>query len=305
MPDGSNLLLGISILTLALVPGVWRYGPALLRVLQILALVVMLRCVDLARNSAQGDWQPVAVMSFVLCLPAGLTVFSQDWRAWLAGRLRAGGATFRADSMRHSAALTLMLAVVGCSLAWAAVTDDWTDPWDLPALFMSASLFVVFSALGVGYPLRRNWPRTCARLGLWLPEGRGLLLAAGVGIVLVALVSLFWLLWALVTWPQSAADDSSQLAPGLLTALLSAAMTAVGEETMFRGVLQPVFGIALTSFCFTLLHARPGAEFVLLPIFGVSLAFAWLRLRHGTLAAICAHFCYNFTLGLTSHWYSV
>ena len=309
MTNGSILLLGGSMLTLALLPVAWRHGPLLLRVLQVLALAVMLGCVDAGirhtSGSASAAWQPGVMLSFLLCLPAALTVFSRDWRKWLAARLQAGGATFRADSARHGTALMLLLAVVVCSLVHAAVTDELSDPYDLPALFTMMSLYLMFCILGVGFPLRRNWPQVSTRLGLWLPERRGLLLAAGMGISLVALMSLLWLLWVLVTWPQFAEDDSIQFHPGLITALLSAAMTAIGEETMFRGVLQPLFGGVLTSICFALLHFRPGAEVVLLPIFGVSLAFAWLRLRHGTLAAICAHFCYNFTLILSARLYGV
>ena len=309
MTDGSILLLGVAMLTLALLPVAWRHGPILLRVLQVVALAVMLLCVDTgirhAPGSASAVWQPGILVAFLLCLPAALTVFSRDWRAWLAARLQAGGATFREGSARHSTTLMLLLAVVVCSLAHAAVTDELSDPYDLPGLFMMMSLYLMFCVLGVGFPLRRSWSQASVRLGLWLPERRGLLLAAGIGISLMALMSILWLLWVLVTWPQFAEGDSVQFTPGVIAVLLSATMTAIGEETMFRGVLQPLFGGVLTSICFALLHFRPGAEVVLIPIFGVSLAFAWLRLRHGTLAAICAHFCYNFTLGLAARLYGV
>ena len=307
--DGSVVLLGVAMLTLALLPVAWRHGPILLRVLQVVALAVMLRCVDAgirhAPGSASAVWQPGILVAFLLCLPAALTVFSRDWRAWLAARLQAGGATFREGSARHSTTLMLLLAVVVCSLAHAAVTDELSDLYDLPGLFMMMSLYLMFCVLGVGFPQRRSWSQASARLGLWLPGRRALLLAAGIGISLMALMSILWLLFVLVTWPQFAEGDSVPFTPGVIAALLSAAMTAIGEETMFRGVLQPLFGGVLTSICFALLHFRPGAEVVLIPIFGVSLAFAWLRFRHGTLAAICAHFCYNFTLGLAARLYGV
>ena len=58
-------------------------------------------------------------------------------------------------------------------------------------------------------------------------------------------------------------------------------MAAMGEETLFRGALQPLFGVALTSAGFALVHLRPGAEFAFVPLQGVALVFACLRRAAG------------------------
>ena len=82
---------------------------------------------------------------------------------------------------------------------------------------------------------------------------------------------------------------SDSFFPGLLFALFAAA----GEEVLYRGALQPVFGIALTSLFFTLIHVQYAFTPAALIVFGLSLAFAWLRARFSSTSAIIAHASYN------------
>ncbi|MDE0609544.1 MAG: CPBP family intramembrane metalloprotease [Anaerolineaceae bacterium] len=302
-----QLLLGSMLVLLALASGQGRNEQIVLRATQVVALALGLSCLvhylQLDPTAMAGAWWTTALVLLLLCLFTGATVFSSGWRGWLELRLQAGDATFRSASPRHVTALVLMPVVVACTLVLSAESGNPGNPFDLDVVFMSMLLLLLFAFLGVGFPLRRTWQQACERLNLLVPARRVLLLAVGVGILLVSLVSVLWLLWVLVTWPMYAENGGSLVNPGLATAVLSAAMTALGEETMFRGLLQPVFGVALTSVCFALLHMRPGSEIAFLPILGVSLTLGWLRWRHGTVAAIVAHFCYNLTLGLTSAWY--
>ncbi|MCY3946626.1 MAG: CPBP family intramembrane metalloprotease [Anaerolineaceae bacterium] len=302
-----QLLLGSMLLLLALATGQGRREQTMLRATQVVALALGLRCLahylQLDPRSMTGAWWTMALILVLLCLFAGATVFSSGWRGWLELRLQAGGAAFRSASTRHVTALVLMPVVVACTLVLSAESGNPGNPFDLDVVFMSMLLLLFFAFLGVGFPLRRTWQQTRGRLNLLLPAPRVLLLAVGVGVLLVSLVSILWLLWVMVTWPMYADNDGTLGNPDLATAVLSAAMTALGEETMFRGLLQPVFGVVLTSVCFALLHMRPGSEIAFLPVLGVSLTLGWLCRRHGTVAAIVAHFCYNLTLGLTSTWY--
>ena len=302
-----QLLLGSMLLLLALATGQGRREGIALRATQVVALALGLRCLvhylQLDPTTMAGAWWTMAVILLLLCLFSGATVFSSGWRCWLELRLQAGGAAFGCASPRQVTALVLMPVVVACTLVLSAESGNPGNPFDLDVVFMSMLLLLFFAFLGVGFPLRRTWRQARERLNLLVPAPRVLLLSAGVGVVLVSLVSLLWLLWVMVTWPLYAQNDGSLVNPDLATAALSAAMTALGEETMFRGLLQPVFGVVLTSVCFALLHMRPGSEIAFLPVLGVSLTLGWLGWRHGTVAAIVAHFCYNLTLGLTSPWY--
>jgi membrane protease YdiL (CAAX protease family) len=107
--------------------------------------------------------------------------------------------------------------------------------------------------------------------------------------------------WSLIAPPelisaQSAASEQIFLAfsGSLFTGFLLAITTAIGEEVLFRGALQPIFGMFWTSIFFALLHAQYTLTPAALIIFGVSLSFAWLRHRYDTPTAIAAHFVYNF-----------
>ena len=302
-----HVLLGLMLLVLAFARDRGGLEQQILRMVQVAALALTLRCAvlmfQLAPASRAELWLPGALVGAVLALFSLLTASFAPWRLWLADQLRADGATFLDGSARHAAALALLVAVVVCSLSLVLESAPEYDPFNLDTVLFSTIALLSFAMLGVGFPLRRDWSLACQRLGLGSPGRKGLLLAAGLGVLLVSLMSLLWLLLTLVASPEPEDSAGAVSNPGLMTAFLTAALTALGEETMFRGLLQPVFGVALTSLCFALLHLRPGAELALLPVLLVSLALAWLRARYGTVAAILAHLVYNFTLTLTLPWY--
>jgi membrane protease YdiL (CAAX protease family) len=69
---------------------------------------------------------------------------------------------------------------------------------------------------------------------------------------------------------------------------------ALSEEILFRGALQPVFGLPLTSVYFALVHMQYALTPAAVIIFVVALGLGWLRQRQSTSSAIIAHFVYNF-----------
>lgn len=80
-------------------------------------------------------------------------------------------------------------------------------------------------------------------------------------------------------------------------ALLLAALSAIGEEALFRGAMQPAVGLIAASLAFGLLHVGPGREF--LPwtamAIGAGFLFGLLALWTGDLIApILAHASINF-----------
>ena len=77
-------------------------------------------------------------------------------------------------------------------------------------------------------------------------------------------------------------------------AFVLAATAAVGEEIAYRGALQPVFGLWPTAIVFALTHAQYTLTPAWLIILGVAVVFGWLRQQYGTVAAMLAHFVYNF-----------
>ena len=80
-----------------------------------------------------------------------------------------------------------------------------------------------------------------------------------------------------------------------MTATGSLSLTAaVSEEILFRGALQPVFGLPLTTVFFVTFHDQYTLSPAMLIVLSVGLGLALLRRYQSTTSAIIAHFIYNF-----------
>jgi membrane protease YdiL (CAAX protease family) len=82
-------------------------------------------------------------------------------------------------------------------------------------------------------------------------------LAAGVGVVCgLVLVGASRLTVARFGWARRVADELGAMVGelGLREIVVVAALSALGEELVFRGVLQPILGLGLTSVVFGSLH---------------------------------------------------
>ena len=93
---------------------------------------------------------------------------------------------------------------------------------------------------------------------------------------------------------SSAANEIGRQVNSLAFAFALAVSAAVSEEILFRGALQPVFGLPLTAVFFTLFHNQYTLTPAALIIFVVGLALGYLRQRYNTSVAIVTHFVYNF-----------
>jgi hypothetical protein len=180
------------------------------------------------------------------------------------------------------------------------------------AILASQLPFVVLAVLGVGAGIRRGVRETLARLGY------GPISPRHVGVVV---------LFVLVAFALSLAADSvfSQLQPELyrevgeisgtlfdpegltflsavLFALLIGVGAGLGEETLFRGAVQPVLGIPATSLLFASMHVQYGPSLLLGYIFVLSVGLGLLRRYLNTTASFLAHAGYN-TLGILAAYF--
>ena len=80
--------------------------------------------------------------------------------------------------------------------------------------------------------------------------------------------------------------------------LLLAVAAGIGEEILFRGALQPVLGIWVTSLLFAIVHTQYGLSVATVLIFIVGYVLGIIRRRQNTTVAILLHAAYNFLLGL-------
>ena len=209
----------------------------------------------------------------------------------------------------HRVAALLMILHVTLIFGRLALNEEFggLDPYtsdELSALLqlaISASLSILVALLGVGWGTRRKLTAVMRRLDLRIPDRRDWLAGLLTAIGLFAMAQA-----ATVLWVQSVSADvfeaqtsSSRLIfnsfnGSLVAGLLLALLTSVSEELLFRGALQPVFGIVITSLFFVVIHVQYAFTPAALILFVVSLGFGWLRLRRGTNAAIIAHAVYNF-----------
>jgi uncharacterized protein len=171
-------------------------------------------------------------------------------------------------------------------------------------LLASQIPFVVVAVLGVGAGVRRGARETLARLGY------GRLGPAGIGVVAVFVLVAFVVslgadflfreiqpgLYREVGEISGTLFDPQGM--GLVTAVLFALLIGVGaglgEETLFRGAVQPVLGIIPTSVLFASMHVQYGPSLLLGYIFVLSIGLGYLRRRFNTTASFLAHAGYNF-----------
>ncbi len=175
-------------------------------------------------------------------------------------------------------------------------------------LILGEAVFLLFALTGVGLGIRRNLRQTLARLGLGLPTFRQLAMALVLIItfqVLDLVVAWFWR----ELWPANfyaVIELSEQMFGNFaspLGALLIGLAAGIGEETFFRGALQPRFRRSFTAILFALGHVQYTLSPAVLEILVIGLALAWLRERSNTTTCIAVHAGYNFlNMLLMPYW---
>ena len=252
----------------------------------------------------------VALVGLFAAALSSVLILWREVRVWLSGRLGSHG-TFDPDSRVHMTALVLAiiflsytamdLILVG-GVAGLAENLAEQSPGAQDALG-SLVIMIVVAFLGVGLLVRRSLTQVLERLALRLPTFQDIVWGVGTAGACLGLIFIFGIVMTFVLSPealeqQGAASDQIARALGgsLLLVFLAAFGAAVGEEILFRGALQPVFGLIPTTLFFALLHTQyaltPGSAIIVI----VGGAFGILKQRTSTTAAIIAHFTYNFVL---------
>jgi len=182
-----------------------------------------------------------------------------------------------------------------------------------PVIFLLGELpLAVVAILGVGLGIRRGFRESLTRLGygpVTLPQ-LGFVALFVVGSLLLYFV-FSWLFFVLqpgladqVTEVSESIFSPQGLGPvGLvLFALLIGIGAAFGEETLFRGAIQPALGITLTSILFAAIHLQYGPSVLLIYIFVISVGLGFLRKRYNTTTTFLAHAGYNFSSTLLAYF---
>lgn len=211
------------------------------------------------------------------------------------------------DSMVNVVALVFAVYLLGMVPAQVALLGNLENLSDFENLLGSSELwqqsaaFILMGLLGVGLWIRRSADAVADRLGLIWPSRRqwAAVLGIAIGFVLLDMILAFaWLQFDPAGYERigriTEAMFGGLMSPlGALTIGLAAGL---GEEIVFRGALQPRFGLWLTTFLFAVSHLQYGLSPAFVQVFLLGLALDWVRIRGNLTMSIAIHTLYNTTL---------
>ncbi len=275
----------------------------------------------LTHTYRQQGLDPQLVVAFMKALPrlgGGFGVFSLMGLATLLPAARRSLARLLPIDPRrtvHTVALSYSVLVlinlwvfmgVGLdTMAQVVASESATGKGEMLYLLWAQDLALAFMALiGVGWPVRRTWAQTMARLGMAWPSSRQVLSGVAWGLLMFFL--LFPAGYLMEKLGMGMDPNIEKLTQELLGPLLTSLpgvlslgiAAALGEELVFRGALQPRFGLVPTALLFALTHNQYGISLATGVVFILGLVLGWIRRRHHTTMAMVVHATYNIAIGL-------
>jgi membrane protease YdiL (CAAX protease family) len=166
-------------------------------------------------------------------------------------------------------------------------------------LLVQAAAFVAIAYIAVGFPYWRELRDATERLGIVVPDPRaiGIAIAATfASLVVVAVVGLISQQFdpGLSESLDEIVDQMTSQVQNPIGAIVLGASAGLGEEAIFRGALQPRYGIVIPSLLFMMLHGpQYGFNLALLGLFGVSIILGLVRKHVNTTAAMITHALFN------------
>jgi membrane protease YdiL (CAAX protease family) len=208
------------------------------------------------------------------------------------------------DSAIDMTGLCVVLGVLGffVGTSFAPMTEEPLEA--IPAigaaeLIIQAAAFLAIAYIAVGVPYWRDLREATARLGIVVPDLRT------IGIAVAATFACFFVAGAaglaaeqvdpgLGESLQEVVDQMTAQLQNPIGAIVIGASAGIGEEAIFRGALQPRFGLVIPSLIFAMLHGpQYGFNLSLLGLFAVSIILGLERQYVNTTAAMITHALFN------------
>jgi hypothetical protein len=263
---------------------------------------------EVAPEMGLVDWGAIGLVLVAAAGVASLVLLPPVRR--LVARL---GLNLDPGSCVHAAALSLAVVLVGTSLMnlWLiplviqqpmAIGITPQDVW------VQELGFALLGVAGVGLFVRRGLRETLERLKLRRLSLGDVGLGAGMVAALLAFTWVVSVAWSQL-WPESYQEveritdilfGNLQSPLGAVTLGLAAGL---GEEVLFRGALQPRFGLPLTTLLFAAAHTQYTVSPALVEIFVVGLILGLVRDRRSTTLAILVHAGYNIMQVVLAPWF--
>jgi hypothetical protein len=187
------------------------------------------------------------------------------------------------------------------------VEQTGTAPVSLTGLWAQNIMFVLMALIGVGFLTRRSFGQALVRLAIVRPSGRDLLIGVATALVLIPTIPI---LLALLGNVGMGVDQDVESLTELLTGALFATplgiisvglAPGIGEESIFRGAMQPRFGLLITSILFALVHGQYGISLATLVVLVLGLVLGLVRNRTNTTTAMLTHALYNSGIALLGY----
>lgn len=165
-------------------------------------------------------------------------------------------------------------------------------------LILTMLTFIAVAYASVGYRIYRTGHDATNRLGLQVPSLRtiGISLAFVIPCFVVSTIGSLLTVAFQPDIVDNVEETMDQITNGLqnpVGALLIGLTAGIGEELLFRGAVQPRFGIAIAALLWTSLHFQYEFSFILVGLFGVGVLLGLQRKYFGTTSAIVTHAVYN------------
>lgn len=165
-------------------------------------------------------------------------------------------------------------------------------------LILTMLTFIAVAYASVGYRIYRTGHDATKRLGLQVPSLRtiGISLAFVIPCFIVSTIGSLLTVAFQPDIVDNVEETMDQITNGLqnpVGALLIGLTAGIGEELLFRGAVQPRFGIAIAALLWTSLHFQYEFSFILVGLFGVGVLLGLQRKYFGTSSAIVTHAVYN------------
>ena len=249
----------------------------------------------LAVNGTTGGWL-IMGLGLALSLPLVKPV-----RAFL-GMLTPMDPKSPIDMMGLGVILMVMVYYTYALIA-APIDPGDLEPASIGALIVNVLTFAALGYFAVGLFVYREVGEATSRLGITVPSWKDIVI--GVAAVVPAFIlSIIASLLTVALQPDvfdSLEETTDELTSGVqspIGALVLGASSGIGEELLFRGALQPRYGIVLTSALWALLHTQYQFSFVVLGLFAIGILFGLIRKYIGTTAVIISHALYNIVVVL-------
>ena len=200
--------------------------------------------------------------------------------------------------------LSIVLGLLGLFVGNSLAPMAGEPPEQIPSvgigeLLVQAAAFVALAYIAVGFPYWRDLRASTERLGIVIPDPRTIgiaIVATFACFVVASIVGLFSQQFdpGLNASLDEVVDQMTAQVQNPIGAVVLGASAGIGEEAIFRGALQPRYGIIIPSLLFMMLHGpQYGFNLALLGLLAVSIILGLLRMRVNTTAAMITHALFN------------